>query len=92
MAITNAGDNTVALTGADMFAYLISSRWNYTTERALNIMRENNQDMSWYDDDFTYDMKQYIMSEEFLQEWKEHSGETDEFHEWERKTNELYSI
>jgi hypothetical protein len=74
MAIIDAGDNTVELTGSDMFAYFISSRYNYTAEQALNVMRENNQDMSWYDN-FTEKQKQYILSERFAQDWAEHSQE-----------------
>mgnify|MGYP003141878694 CR=1 FL=1 len=75
MAIIDAGDNTVALTGADMFSYLISNRYNYTVEQALNVMRKNSQDMSWYDDDLNKDMKKYMLSDEFMVEWKQHSQE-----------------
>lgn len=77
MAIIDAGDNTVALTGADMFSYLISNRFNYTVEQALNVMRKTSQDMSWYDDDFTKEQKQYIMSDSFAKEWAEHSQPID---------------
>ena len=77
MAIYDAGDNTVALTGADMFAYFISSRYKMSAEKALNVMRENNQDMSWYDDDFTKEQKQYIMSDSFAKEWAERSQTID---------------
>ena len=77
MAIIDAGDNTVALTGADMFSYLISNRFNYTVEQALNVMRKTSQDMSWYDDDFTKEQKQYIMSDSFAKEWAEHSQTID---------------
>jgi|13_taG_2_1085334.scaffolds.fasta_scaffold246046_1 hypothetical protein len=75
MAIIDAGDNTVALTGADMFSYLISNRYNYTVEQALNVMRKTSQDMSWYDDDLNKDMKKYMLSDEFMVEWKQHSQE-----------------
>ena len=48
-----------------------------SAEKALNVMRENNQDMSWYDDDFTKEQKQYIMSDSFAKEWAEHSQPID---------------
>jgi hypothetical protein len=69
MAITPAGDNTVALTGIDMFNYFIT-HFNMSSEDAINEMRAKNQDLKWFDS-FSDAQKDFVMSKMFAEKWAE---------------------
>ena len=73
MAITPSGDNTVALTGADMFCYFIS-HFNMTSKDAITEMRAKNQDLTWFDS-MTEKQKDYVMSKRFVVEYNNLSEE-----------------
>lgn len=67
MAIIDTGDNTVALTGVDMFVYFMS-HFNMSSEDAINEMRANDQDLAWFDS-FTKKQQEYVLSKRFQQDW-----------------------
>jgi hypothetical protein len=69
MAITPSGNNTVALTGIDMFNYFIT-HFNMSSEDAINEMRAKNQDLSWFDA-FSDEQKDFVMSKMFAEKWAE---------------------
>ena len=69
MAITHSGNNTVALTGIDMFNYFIT-HFNMSSEDAINEMRAKNQDLTWFDA-FSDEQKDFVMSKMFAEKWAE---------------------
>ena len=69
MAITPSGNNTVALTGIDMFNYFIT-HFNMSSEDAINEMRAKNQDLTWFDA-FSDEQKDFVMSKMFAEKWAE---------------------
>ena len=42
--------NTITLNGKDQFLFL-QSRFNMSKEKAIDFMKENNQDLSWLADE-----------------------------------------
>ena len=73
MAIIPSGNNTVALTGADMFCYFIS-HFNMSSKDAITEMRAKNQDLTWFDS-MTEKQKDYVMSKRFIVEYNNLSEE-----------------
>lgn len=69
MAIIASGNNTVALTGIDMFNYFIT-HFNMSSEDAINEMRAKNQDLTWFDA-FSDVQKDFVMSKMFAEKWAE---------------------
>ena len=69
MAIIQTGDNTVSLTGIDMFNYFIT-HFNMSSKDAINEMRAKNQDLTWFDA-FSDVQKDFVMSKMFAEKWAE---------------------
>ena len=69
MAITPSGNNTVTLTGIDLFNYLIT-HFNMSSVDAVNEMRAKNQDLTWFDS-FSDVQKDFVMSKMFAEKWAE---------------------
>ena len=69
MAIIQTDDNTVSLTGIDMFNYFIT-HFNMSSKDAINEMRAKNQDLTWFDA-FSDIQKDFVMSKMFAEKWAE---------------------
>ncbi len=69
MSIIDKGNNTVALTGIDMFNYFIT-HFNMSSKDAINEMRAKNQDLTWFDA-FNDEQKDFVMSKKFAEKWAE---------------------
>jgi len=69
MAIIQTDDNTVSLTGIDMFNYFIT-HFNMSSKDAINEMRAKNQDLTWFDA-FSDVQKDFVMSKMFAEKWAE---------------------
>jgi len=69
MAIIPSGDNTVSLTGIDLFNYLIT-HFNMSSKDAIEEMRAKNQDLTWFDA-FNNKQKDFVMSKMFAGKWAE---------------------
>ena len=69
MSIIDKGDNTVELTGIDMFNYFIT-HFNMSSKDAINEMRAKNQDLTWFDA-YSDTQKDFVMSKMFAEKWAE---------------------
>ena len=63
MAINHEGDNCVSLSGASMFCYFIS-HFDMSGKEALKDMKDNNQDLTWFNN-YSSDKQDFILSDEF---------------------------